>query len=431
MGEEVDQARAFAGVLAEMAPVAEAFRQNGKRLYLVGGIVRDGLLGRPRSDLDIDLTTDASPDEIESIGRSLRPTAMWLQGKRFGTVGMTIRTSAGLERAVEITTHRCDEYEAGTRKPVVAFAGDVVADLARRDFTVNAMAVDAQHRVERAEVIDPFGGREDLAARRLRTPSGPTVSFSDDPLRMLRAARFVAKYNLVPDPELVDAIVALGDRLDIVSAERIRDELSLLLLLELPERGLALLATTGLLAVAAPLWAALADDQRRTQVSAALAASPPDLGLRLAIVSILVGLSDASARSQVADLKFPGDVVDDVRALTRLHGEFLLPSNDPELRRLVLAAGPRLDRFVTLLERCGDEPSAVAVRGRVTELGAREDLTMKPVLDGAAVMAHLGLAPGPMVGEALAMLAEARIQEGSYDATAARTLLDRWWMDNR
>jgi poly(A) polymerase len=431
MEEEADPAQAFASVLAEMAPVAAAFRRDGKRLFLVGGIVRDGLLGRPRGDLDIDLTTDASPDEIESIGRSLRPTAMWLQGKRFGTIGMTILTSGGAERAVEITTHRSDEYEAGTRKPVVAFADDVVADLARRDFTVNAMAVDAQLPFDHVEVIDPFGGQDDLAAHRLRTPSGPTVSFSDDPLRMLRAARFVAKYDLVADPDLVTAIVALRDRLAIVSAERIRDELSLLLMLERPERGLGVLATTGLLGVAAPKWAALADDQRRAQVSNALAVSPPDLGLRLAIVSVLAGLSHDSARDQMAALKFPGDVVDDVRALVRLHRAFVLPASDPEYRRLVLAAGPRLDRFVALLERCGDEPSAVAVRRGVAELAAREDLTMTPVLDGAAVMDHLGLVPGRRVGEALAMLAEARLAQGPFDATGARLLLDQWWMDNR
>ncbi len=434
MGDEVDLAERFGGVLAEVAPLATAFAASARRLYLVGGIVRDGLLGRSRGDLDIDLTTDASPEEIEAIGRSMRPSAMWLQGQRFGTVGMTIRTPGGLDRAVEITTHRSDEYESGTRKPVVAFAGDVVADLARRDFTVNAMAIDAQRSVDALLVIDPFGGLDDLAARRLRTPSGPLVSFSDDPLRMLRAARFVAKYELVADAELLEAARSLRERLGIVSAERVRDEFSALILLPAPARGLDFLASAGLLEIAVPRFAAMADDAIRSVVSAALAASPADLGVRVAVAAILGGADVLGVSAQASALKFPGAFVDDVTALVRRQHEFAPPETDAALRRFVVACGDRLDRVLTVIERCGvgaatgtDGPVAAArVRSAVDALGRREDLAMIPVLNGADVMEHLGVGPGRVVGEALAMLAAARLDDGPFDADAARSMLDVW-----
>ena len=434
MEDEVDLAERFGGVLAEIAPLAVAFAASGRRLYLVGGIVRDGLLGRSRGGLDIDLTTDASPEEVEVIGRSLRPSAMWLQGQRFGTVGITLRTAGGVDRAVEITTHRSDEYEAGSRKPAVAFAGDVVADLARRDFTVNAMAIDAQMSVDALVVIDPFGGVADLRAGRLRTPSGPFPSFTDDPLRMLRAARFVAKYDFVAEAGLVAAAKALGDRLGIVSAERVRDEFSALIMLPAPARGLDFLADAGLLEIAVPGFVAMADDQLRAGLSVALAGCPADLAVRLAVVAVFCRSDIESVALQVSALKFPGVVIDDVTSLVRLHREFVVPSTDAALRRFVVACGDRLDRLLAVIARSGvgdgvgvaDPATAAGTRSAVDALGQREDLSMRPVLDGADVMEHLGVGPGRAVGEALAMLATARLDDGPFDADEARSMLDAW-----
>src|SRR5439155_13899021 len=202
-------------LIRETAPLAERFARAGFRLYLVGGSVRDAILGRSLDEPDLDFTTDARPDDIERVVRGWAD-AVWLQGKRFGTIG-----AAKGARRYEITTHRAEAYQPDTRKPDVAFADVVEADLSRRDFTVNAMAIS----LPELELVDPHGGVADLAAARLRTPLSPEDSFGDDPLRMLRAARFIAGYQLKPEPELVDAVVAMRDRMEIVSAERIRDEL--------------------------------------------------------------------------------------------------------------------------------------------------------------------------------------------------------------
>jgi len=241
----------LAAVLAELAPVAERFEVAGRRLYLVGGTVRDFLLGR-ELDRDIDLTTDARPDETEAL---VRPVAesVWLQGKRFGTIGCKVRG-----RTLEITTHRAEAYRPDSRKPEVRFADAVEADLSRRDFTVNAMALLLSPDASASDVqlIDPFEGAADLAAGRLRTPLDPETSFTDDPLRMLRAARFMAGYGLRPDDAVVAAVRALHDRLEIVSAERIRDELDRLVTLDEPGAGLWFLVDTGLArSTTATVWA--------------------------------------------------------------------------------------------------------------------------------------------------------------------------------
>ena len=217
-------------------PLAGRFDAAGHRLYVVGGAVRDALLDLERGQADLDLTTDALPEETEALLRGWAD-AVWSQGKRFGTVGCSFR---GIR--FEITTHRAEAYRPDSRKPNVAFGTDVEADLSRRDFTVNAIAL----RLPDAELVDPFDGRVDLMERRLRTPLAPDASFEDDPLRMLRAARFVAGYGLRPEPSVVATVERLHRRLGIVSAERIRDELDKLVVVARPSEGLSFVAGTGL-----------------------------------------------------------------------------------------------------------------------------------------------------------------------------------------
>src|SRR5699024_4336034 len=231
----------FRGAVAHLAPVipllgdlGTAFAKGGHELALVGGPVRDAFLERTSGDLD--LTTSARPEETEAILAEWGD-ATWDMGRQFGTIG-----ARKGDDIVEVTTYRADAYDRTTRKPVVAFGDNLDDDLVRRDFTVNAMAL----RLPDLELVDPHGGLLDLAAKRLRTPSAPEVSFSDDPLRMMRAARFVAQLGLVPSSEVVEAMTVAADSLEIVSAERIRDELTKLVLGEDPVAGLRLLVETGL-----------------------------------------------------------------------------------------------------------------------------------------------------------------------------------------
>lgn len=332
-------------VVEETAELTARFVAAGKRIYIVGGTVRDAVVGPPGGgepfgrDADIDLTTDALPDEIESLVGGWAE-AVWLQGKRFGTIGCR---RAG--RRFEITTHRAEAYLPESRKPDVQFGDDIGADLSRRDFTVNAMAL----ALPAVELIDPYDGLGDLAARRLRTPLDPTVSFSDDPLRMLRAARFLAGYALEPAEELVAAVVALHERLSIVSAERIRDELNRLIVLPEPEAGLWFIVETGLAAEFLPEIPALALEQdavhRHKDVLAHTIAvvgrTRPDKILRLAALLHDIGkprtraigpdgvsfhhhdiVGARLARQRLAALRYPTGEIDDICRLIELHLRF-------------------------------------------------------------------------------------------------------------
>ena len=223
-------------ILDQVTPLAERFDAAGHRVFLVGGIVRDLVLGRPTDRADLDLTTDARPEATKAILAGWADS-VWDQGQSFGTIGAKRNGTT-----FEVTTHRAEAYRSDSRKPFVTYADDVAVDLSRRDFTVNAMAL----RLPDLELIDPYGGVVDLAQSRLRTPLSPEESFSDDPLRMLRAARFIAGYGLQPDDHLVKAVVDLRGRLEIVSAERIRDELSKLLVVDDPSAGLWFVADTEL-----------------------------------------------------------------------------------------------------------------------------------------------------------------------------------------
>lgn len=460
-GEAVVPAR-LRPVLELTAPLGEVFHAAGKRLYLVGGTVRDAIAGRPGGiegdDFDIDLTTDARPEEIEELVGPLA-TALWDQGRRFGTIGAMV---AG--RRLEITTHRADAYEPESRKPAVVFGDDIREDLSRRDFTVNAMALE----VAELEMIDPFGGLEDLAAHRLRTPMAPETSFSDDPLRMMRAARFIAGYELVPDEALLAAVSSMASRLEIVSGERIRDELAKLLVLPKPGAGLWFLVRSGLAAVFLPELPALSLEQdpihRHKDVLAHTIAvvekTSPDLILRLAALFHDIGkpktrsfgpggvsfhhhdvVGARMTRERMRALRFSEAEIDEVARLVELHLRFhtyKMGWTDSAVRRYAHDAGPLLAKLNELTRSdCTTRNAAKArelaarmdeLEERLAELREREELAaLRPELDGRQVMELLGLSPGPAVGQAVSFLMEIRLNEGLIGEEAAAERLRQWW----
>ncbi len=453
----------LAAYLEDQAPLqqlAGRFERAGRSLYLVGGWLRDAILGRDLDTVDIDLATDARPDDIEELLRGWAEH-LWLQGRRFGTVGALHR---GMR--FEITTFRSDVYVPESRKPEVAFGDDLETDLSRRDFTVNAMAL----ALPTLQFVDPFGGLGDLAQRRLRTPLSVELSFLDDPLRMLRVARFVASLGLDPDPEIVTAMAAHRERLEIVSAERIRDELSKLLVADDPQPGLWLLARTRLSDEFLPELNAMQLEQdpihRHKDVLAhtiaVVAKTRPELRVRLAALLHDIGkpktrgyapggvtfhhhevVGARMARERMVALRYPNEMVEDVVALVALHLRFhtyRMGWTDSAVRRYARDAGPLLDDL-NHLTRCDcttrDQRKAAMLARRMDELEARiatlreqEELAaIRPPLDGRQVMEHLALAPGPMVGRALAFLLEERLERGPLDDDAAYALLDTWARD--
>jgi poly(A) polymerase len=445
-------------LVEETRPLAERFADAGHSLYLVGGVVRDAILGRLRDDYDLDFTTDARPDDIEGIVGPWAD-ATWAQGKRFGTIGA--RKDG---REYEITTHRAEAYAPDSRKPDVAFSDSIESDLSRRDFTVNAMAL----RLPDLDLVDPYGGVADLGAARLRTPLSPEESFSDDPLRMLRAARFIAGYELKPDPELVAAVEAMHGRLEIVSGERIRDELDKLLVVERPGPGLWFLVDTGLAGEFLPELPALALEQdpihRHKDVLAHTIAvierCPPDRLLRLAALFHDVGkpktrsigahgvsfhhhevVGARMTRDRMRALHYSNDDIEAVSHLVELHLRFhtyKMGWTDSAVRRYVRDAGPLLTELnlltradcTTRNKRRAEELAKRMddLEVRIDELRHQEELdAIRPDLDGRQVMEHLDLEPGPEVGKALAFLLELRMEEGPLGDDEARRRLSEWW----
>ena len=445
------------------ADLSDRFRSAGHTLYLVGGSVRDAIVAdgdvpaaEPGSDLDF--TTDARPDDIESVLRGWAD-AVWTQGKRFGTIAC-LRG----DQKYEITTHRAEAYHPDSRKPDVAFGDRIEDDLARRDFTVNAMAL----RLPELELIDPFGGLRDLAERRLRTPLDPEVSFADDPLRMLRAARFMARLDLEPTDELVAAVRSGHRRLDIVSAERIRDELDKIMLVPVPSVALWFIVRTGLAEEFLPELPGLALEQdpihRHKDVLghtlAVVDKTSPDRLLRLAALFHDVGKPRTRAfadggvtfhhhevvgarmtRKRMQALRYPNDEIDLVAELVNLHLRFhtyRLGWTDRAVRRYVRDAGPLLDRLNELTRcDCTTRNAAKAraldrrmdeLESRIAQLRQQEELdAIRPDLDGAQVMDHLGIPPGRAVGDALGFLLELRMDEGPLGEEEALRRLDVWW----
>jgi poly(A) polymerase len=475
MSELSPAQREALGALLNAAPFAKVVRDLGRRfaergheLYLVGGTVRDALLDRIDPEADIDLTTDATPDQILAVVRSgNRGGGVWLQGVRFGTVG--VRKG---DFKLDITTFRSDSYREDSRKPEVTFGRSVEEDLARRDFTVNAMAMELPD----GPFIDPHGGLGDLAAKRLRTPSSPEVSFDDDPLRMLRAARFAAQLELAPTPETLAAIAERRGRLQIVSRERVRDELTKLLLGRVPAKGLWLVVNTGLAEEFLPELPALALEQdpvhrhkdvlRHTiavvERATAFDADEPDLTLRMAALLHDIGkprtrrvgpegvtfhlhevVGARMAEQRLTELRYPSDFIADVRQLVLLHLRFhtyRLGWSDSAVRRYVRDAGPLLDRLNFLVRSDCTTRNAFKARQlaaysdeleeRIARLEAEEELaSIRPPLDGRQVMELLGIPPGPLVGKALAHLLELRLDRGPMSEEEAAAELRKWAAD--
>ncbi len=370
------------------------------------------------------MTTDAPPGAVREILEGWADS-IWIQGERFGTVGCR---RAG--RTVEITTHRAEVYVESSRRPEVSYGDDVLADLARRDFTIGAMAFElpAEVPLKRAtvELIDPFGGRDDLERCRLRTPRAPERSFGEDPLRMLRAGRFVATLGLTADPDLEAAMAALRGRLEIVSVERCARELSLMLTAETPAAGADLLARTGVLAEIVPeLAEAGAGEAAGVQLLDAL---PPEEPLRLA--ALLWPVPDVAG--VVRRLRFPaavsrraGAIAVAARSLLAAAGT---PGDDAAIRRWAREAGTAAPAAVALVVAAAPGRAAVlAFAEGWRRLDGAEGLAAPPPLSGADVMAHLGIGEGPAVGAALRHLEELRIEGGPLDATEARHRLSSWW----
>jgi poly(A) polymerase len=458
----------FVPVLGELQPLTERFRAAGKRLYLVGGTVRDLLVDALSDERDYDATTDAVPSEIKAC-LSGWADAIWTQGEKFGTIG-----ARKGDRVYEITTHRADVYADHSRKPEVTFADKIEADLSRRDFTVNAMALELTS--DSPTLVDPFGGAVDLATRTLRTPLAPEVSFSDDPLRMLRAARFIAGYQLQPQPELVEAVRTMHARLAIVSAERIRDELDKLMVVEHPSAGLLFLVDTGLAGEFLPELPAMRLEQdpihrhkdvlmhtlavvenvtrdfpgvydfRRTRIAALLhdVGKPKTRGfLKGKGVTFhhheVVGARMARTRLQA--LRYSTDDVDAITELVALHLRFHgyeVGWTDSAVRRYVHDAGPLLNEL-NVLTRCDcttrNEKKALMLsrrmddlEQRIVQLAAREELkAIRPEMDGSQVMEFLEIAAGPIVGQAMKFLLEIRLEEGLLGDEAIRARLRQWW----
>ena len=405
----------FDDLCAAVSSVADRFLANRFQLYLVGGVVRDRLLGVDRTP-DLDLTTDAPPERIRELVDGVADT-VWLQGERFGTVGIRLG-----DLTMEITTHRSEAYMGDSRKPVVRFSTDLYEDLARRDFTVNAMAVEVAER----SLHDPHDGRGDLGRGILRTPLSPEESFSDDPLRMLRAARFVARYGLVPAGGLVGAARSLVGRRAIVSAERIRDEFFRLLEVEDPSPGVHLLAEIGLLDGLLPEVAAL-DVGERNRALEVVATATDDPVLRLAVLAQSAG----GMASRLVDLRLSGTDVRRIAVLVDGADQIVEGStdgswSDEEVRRLAVAVGPSLDPVLDFVDLVGVETGdLVAVVERLGSVGEFDDLG--PALDGDAVMVLLDLSAGPEVGEALSWLVDLRLREGRVAPDEAATRLVDWW----
>lgn len=455
----------------EALRLGAAFATAGHELHLVGGPVRDALMGRPCNDLDF--TTDARPERVLELLEPLA-SAVWTTGIEFGTVGAQISGAR-----VEITTFRADRYDRTSRNPEVAYGESLVDDLRRRDFTMNAMAVSVTG--DRA-FTDPYGGLADLARGLLRTPGTPQESFADDPLRMLRAARFVSTLGVSVAPEVDAALRELAPELARITPERVQAELSKLLLGPAPRRGLELLVDTGLADVVLPELPALrmaADEHGQHKdvyahtlqvldqaIDAERAADEdPDLVLRWAALLHDIGkpatreflpggrvtfhhhevVGARLARRRLKALRYPKELIEDVAQLVFLHLRFYgyrtSDWTDSAVRRYVVDAGPLLPRLHKLVRsdcttRNQRKAAALAtsydtLEERIAVLKTQEELdAVRPDLDGNEIMQLLGIPPGPLVGQAYRFLLARRMADGPLSHDRAVAELRQWYEQN-
>ena len=464
----IDQLKPLAGLLDD---IGRRFAERGHSIALVGGPVRDAMLGRLRDSSDLDFTTDARPRAILDILATFAE-ATWDVGIAFGTVGSRIQG-----RECEITTYRSEHYDPVSRKPAVDFGDSLEGDLARRDFTINAMAL----TLPDLNLIDLFAGEADLRAKLIRTPGSPERSFSDDPLRMMRAARFASQLGFHVVADVVIAMTEMANRLEIVSAERIRDEFMKILMSDDPRTGLELLVGTGLIehiVPELPLLQLELDEHHHhkdvyehtlTVLEQAMdletihePATGPDSVLRLAALLHDIGkprtrkfeddgrvsfhhhevVGARMTRKRMQALRFSGEMVDDVSKLVELHlrfhgygtGEW----SDSAVRRYVRDAGDQLTRLHKLTRADSttrNKRRAAALQhaydsleARIAVLAEQEELnSLRPDLDGAQIMSILGIAPGPVVGEAYRYLMEMRLDRGPLSEQQATDELLAWW----
>lgn len=463
-------------VWPEAMELGRMFADEGYELSLVGGPVRDLLLHRPSHDLDF--CTSAHPDQFEPILRRFGRDGFWDMGRKFGTLGAMRRRADGTEVQVEVTTYRSDTYDSDSRKPEVIYGDTLQGDLSRRDFTINAMAL----RVPDLQFVDPFGGANDLSKGILRTPVDPRQSFDDDPLRMMRAVRFVAQLGFTIEPATAEALADMTDRIRIVSAERVRDELTKMLLSDRPRAGIETLVESGLADIVLPEIVALQlqiDEHHRHKdvfehtmivLDRAVALETgedgpvprPDLVLRLAALMHDIGkpktrrfesggkvsfhhhdaVGAKLTRKRLRALRFEHHVVEQVSELVnlhlRFHGYVDEPWTDSAVRRYVKDAGQlyeRLNRLTRADATTQNRHKAMVfssamdeMEERVRELKKQEDFdAIRPDLDGNEIMQLLGLEPGPMVGRAYKHMLEYRLDHGPVEREAAVAELKRWY----
>ena len=447
--------------------LGDAFDAAGEELSLVGGPVRDAILGRVA--LDLDFTTSADPDKILKIVKPLA-SATWDVGREFGTIAAQIG-----DHKIEITSYRADSYDKDSRKPTVEFGDNLEDDLKRRDFTVNAMALRLPSKI----FVDPHQGLRDLMLETLRTPAAPEISFSDDPLRMMRAARFTSQLGFELDPAAFAAMRDMASRIEIISAERVRDELSKLFISKNPQPGLELLVESGIAELVLPELPALrleVDEHHHhkdvyqhslTVVAQAISLEPQygfdrDLTLRLAALLHDIGkpatrkleqggsvtfhhhdvVGAKLAKKRLTALRFDNDTIKAVCRLIELHLRFFGYSDqqwsDSAVRRYVRDADDQLKRLhiltradvTTRNQRKADRLAHAYddLEARIKVLAEQEQLdAMRPDLDGEEIMQLLGIKPGREVGQAYNFLLELRLDEGAVGKDEAKKRLLTWW----
>jgi poly(A) polymerase len=452
--------------------LAEKFAKAGFTLALVGGPVRDAILGRLGNDLDF--TTNARPDETKSIIKK-DADSLWETGREFGTIAAQFG-----DVTVEITTYRSEKYETQTRNPEVIFGDNIDGDLLRRDFTVNAMALELT--TTPPKFIDNYDGVNDLARKVLRTPGTPENSFSDDPLRMMRAARFASQLGFDVDPAIINAIKEMVGRIEIISAERVRDELVKLIMSENPRIGIALLVDTGLADYVLPEIPKLKleiDEHHHHKdvyehtlkvleqaISLEERLGGPNLVIRLAALLHDIGkpktrelipgggvsfhhhevVGARMAKERLKTLRFSNDVIDDVSSLVflhlRFHGYGTGEWTDSAVRRYIRDAEHQLNHLHVLTRadcttRNQRKAESLAktydsLEERILKLMEEEELEkIRPDLDGLEIMAILGISPSPIVGRAYQYLLDLRMDRGPLGPEVAKAELLKWWSENQ